>query len=49
MAQVATAITELDHNTQSNAALVEHTSSACAELTGQADGLLEEIGKFRVS
>ena len=49
VAQVATAITELDHSTQSNAALVEHTSIACAELTEQADGLLEEIGKFRVS
>ncbi|WP_426115748.1 methyl-accepting chemotaxis protein [Massilia sp. PWRC2] len=49
VAQVATAITELDHNTQSNAALVEHTSTACAELTGQADNLLDEIGKFKVS
>ncbi|WP_426191734.1 methyl-accepting chemotaxis protein [Massilia sp. DWR3-1-1] len=49
VAQVATAITELDHNTQRNAALVEHTSSTCAELTEQADGLQEQISKFRVN
>ena len=49
VAQVATAITELDHNTQQNAALVDHTSVACASLKQQADRLQAEIGKFRVS
>jgi methyl-accepting chemotaxis protein len=49
VAQVAGAVSELDHNTQRNAALVEHTAAACASLTQQADSLQAEIGKFKVA
>ncbi len=46
--EVATAIQDLDRNTQQNAALVEQTMAAAASLTGQADTLQEEIANFRV-
>ncbi|MFZ6799689.1 methyl-accepting chemotaxis protein [Undibacterium sp. Di24W] len=48
VAQVGISISELDENTQSNAALVEETSAASGALTQQAEVLQEEIAHFRV-
>lgn len=42
------AIQALEQNTQQNAALVEETSAAAGALREQSDGLMREIGNFRV-
>lgn len=49
VAEVGTAIQNLDNDTQQNAALVEQTSAACGLLKEQADILLGEISNFRVA
>jgi methyl-accepting chemotaxis protein len=48
VSEVGRSISELDRNTQQNAALVEETSAAAAALRHQADILQEEIANFRV-
>lgn len=47
--QSVAAIQLLEQNTQQNAALVEETSSAAGALREQSDGLMREIGNFRVA
>jgi methyl-accepting chemotaxis protein len=49
VAEVGTAIHNLDNDTQQNAALVEETSAACVMLKEQADTLQDEIGNFQVA
>ncbi len=48
IAQVNTAISELDAMTQQNAALVEETASASEELANQARELLSMVSRFKV-
>ncbi len=45
--QVNTAVTELDHMTQQNAALVEQASAAAQSLREQAASLAQAVGSFR--
>jgi methyl-accepting chemotaxis protein len=47
--QIGAAIQELDRNTQQNAALVEQTSASAGALRQQAEGLQEEVGRFRLA
>ncbi|MCG6656209.1 PAS domain-containing protein [Halomonas campisalis] len=46
--QITQAITEMDQVTQQNAARVEETASAAAELKQQAERLAREIGVYRL-
>ena len=48
VAQVGTAVHELDRSTQQNAALVEETSAASATLSDQASRLAQEISFFKL-
>ena len=47
--QVMQAVTEMDKVTQQNAASAEESSSAASELSGQAGGLSELIGRFQLA
>lgn len=49
VAQVVQAIQSLDQDTQQNSALVEETNAAAEALRAQADLLMQEIARFRVS
>ena len=49
LGQVHAAITELDRNTQHNAALVEQTAAAASSLGDQAGQLKEQTRRFRVA
>lgn len=49
VAQVNTAVTELDDMTQQNAALVEETASASEEMANQAQELLNLMSSFKIS
>ncbi|GCL61727.1 methyl-accepting chemotaxis protein [Pseudaquabacterium pictum] len=46
--QIGNAVTELDHVTQQNAALVEQSAAAAESLRQQADRLLETVGAFKL-
>ncbi len=46
--QVGTSVTQLDHMTQQNAALVEQTAAAASALKDQALGLATEVARFRL-
>jgi methyl-accepting chemotaxis protein len=46
--RVARAVSEMDKVTQQNAASAEQSSSAAAELSGQAQGLESLVGSFRL-
>ena len=46
--QSAEAVQHLDNATQQNAALVEHTAAAAGTLKGQAQGLADEVARFRL-
>jgi hypothetical protein len=46
--QVNTAITQMDHVTQSNSAQTEELSSTAQTLSGQAARLLELVGQFKL-
>jgi|JI10StandDraft_1071094.scaffolds.fasta_scaffold66351_2 methyl-accepting chemotaxis protein len=46
--QIGDAVTELDHVTQQNAALVEQSAAAAESLRHQADRLLETVGAFKL-
>jgi methyl-accepting chemotaxis protein len=48
LARVQGALAEMDRVTQGNAASAEQSSSAAAELSGQAEGLAELTGTFRL-
>ncbi len=48
VAQVGSAIQQLDHATQQNAALVEESSAAAESLREQAIALAKEVGRFRL-
>ncbi|RPH39640.1 MAG: hypothetical protein EHM87_23740, partial [Burkholderiales bacterium] len=48
VAQVGSAIQQLDHATQQNAALVEESSAAAESLREQAIVLSKEVGRFRL-
>ncbi|MGQ4879636.1 methyl-accepting chemotaxis protein [Billgrantia sp. LNSP4103-1] len=49
IAQVNTAVSELDNMTQHNASLVEQTSAAAAEMRDQVERLNDLIASFRLS
>jgi methyl-accepting chemotaxis protein len=46
--QVGQAVSELDHTTQQNAALVEESAAAAESLRQQAAQLLESVRVFRL-
>jgi methyl-accepting chemotaxis protein len=48
VAQVGEAITQMDHATQQNAALVEQSAAAAESLKGQARQLVESVSVFRL-
>lgn len=48
MEQINIAISELDNMTQQNSALVEETASAGEEMSGQAQELLNMMGRFKI-
>ncbi len=48
IAQVGTAVQELDRATQQNAAMVEETAAAATSLRDQAKGLATEVARFRI-
>ncbi|MCF3639153.1 methyl-accepting chemotaxis protein [Rhizobium sp. TRM95111] len=45
--EVSTAINQMDHVTQHNAAMVEETSAATHKLKGEADSLAQLVSRFR--
>jgi len=47
--QIAEAITQMDHNTQQNAALVEQSAAAANGLKMQAEQLLQAVSRFRLA
>lgn len=46
--QIGRSVTELDHVTQQNAALVEQTAAAASAMKDQARTLAEEVARFRL-
>ena len=48
VAQVGEAVTQMDHTTQQNAALVEESAAAAESLQRQAQGLVDAVAVFRV-
>lgn len=46
--QIAAAIGAMDHSTQQNAAMVEQTSAAARNLTGEVFALTEQAARFKV-
>ncbi len=46
--QVNAAISDMDHTTQRNAAMVEQSTAAARNLLAQADQLAEMVGRFRI-
>lgn len=46
--QIDGSVAEMDHSTQQNAALVEQSAAASAQLNEQAHGLFEMIGVFKL-
>ena len=49
VAQVGEAITQMDHATQQNAALVEQMAAAASSLKGQAGDLVQTVAVFRLT
>ncbi|NUH64848.1 PAS domain-containing protein [Sulfitobacter sp. S0837] len=49
LAEINSAVTELDHVTQQNAAMFEETTAASHALTGEADALAHAVARFRLS
>ncbi|NLZ40718.1 MAG: hypothetical protein GX886_05555, partial [Comamonadaceae bacterium] len=47
--EVNGAVTELDHMTQRNAALVEQSAASAQELREQAEKLAAAVARFRVA
>jgi methyl-accepting chemotaxis protein len=48
VAQVGQAVTQMDHNTQQNAALVEESAAAAESLKVQARQLVEAVSVFQL-
>jgi methyl-accepting chemotaxis protein len=48
IAQVSSSVQELDRMTQQNAALVEETAAAASSLSDQANGLFEQVSRFKL-
>lgn len=48
MAQVGEAVTQMDLNTQQNAALVEESAAAAESLRQQSQALVRAVAAFRV-
>tara|TARA_R110002049_G_scaffold137350_2_gene297327 strand:+ start:7482 stop:10067 length:2586 start_codon:yes stop_codon:yes gene_type:complete len=49
LAEINSAVTELDHVTQQNAAMFEETTAASHALTSEADALANAVARFRLS
>ena len=49
VANVGTAITQMDHTTQQNAALVEEMAAAASSLRGQAQELVQTVAAFKTA
>ena len=49
MSQISDAVTQMDHTTQQNAALVEESAAAADSLRSQAAGLVQSVAVFRLS
>jgi methyl-accepting chemotaxis protein len=49
VAQVGQAVSQLDHNTQQNAALVEESAAAAESLRSQADQLVQAVAVFQLA
>ena len=49
MAQIQTALNEMDEMIQQNSSLVEETAASSEEMTGRADKLQQMVGQFKVS
>jgi methyl-accepting chemotaxis protein len=49
LAQVNQAVSQLDHSTQQNAALVEESAAAAALLREQAAQLAQIVGEFKLA
>jgi methyl-accepting chemotaxis protein len=49
LSQVAQVVSQMDHNTQSNAAMVEETAAAAASLRQQADQLASSVAVFKLA
>jgi methyl-accepting chemotaxis protein len=49
LAEINSAVTELDHVTQQNAAMFEETTAASHALTGEADALAHAVARFRLT
>ena len=49
VAQVGEAVTQMDHATQQNAALVEQMAAAASSLNGQAGELVESVAVFKLA
>ncbi|MNU10133.1 Methyl-accepting chemotaxis protein III [compost metagenome] len=47
MGQVSDAVTQMDQNTQQNAAMVEQIASAASSLKSQAGDLVQTVAAFR--
>ena len=48
ISQVDTTLVDLDRTTQQNAALVEESAAAASSLDQQAQGLLDQVARFRL-
>ena len=48
LAEVNTAVNQMDQVTQQNAAMVEETSAATHRLSAEADGLVRLVARFKV-
>ena len=48
VAQVGEAVTQMDHTTQQNAALVEESAAAASNLQGQAEKLVQAVAVFQL-
>ena len=48
LAEVNTAVNELDHVTQQNAAMFEETTAASHALTSEADALVQAVSRFKL-
>ncbi len=48
LAEINTAVNELDHVTQQNAAMFEETTAASHALTAEADALVQAVSRFRL-
>ena len=48
VSQVGQTVSQMDHATQKNAALVEQSGAAAESLKGQADRLVQAVARFKL-